>query len=82
MRIGFSIYGGWVNSATIVNVASCLVSWGVKDGSMAWTEEGFTCLMLCIALLIYVAFMIKNEDPVFGLIFIWVCVAIINARPE
>lgn len=83
MRIGISIYGGWVTGASIVNVSSMLVSWKVSDiNSIAWTEAGWCCLMLSIALVVYTTFTIRKLDPIFGAVLIWVGVAIIKARPN
>jgi hypothetical protein len=83
MRIGVSLYGGWVTGASIVNVSAMLVSFDVTDAnSIAWSESGWCCLMLSIALVIYTAFVIRKLDPVYGAVLIWVSVAIIKARPN
>ncbi len=76
LRIGFAIYAGWVNAATILNVSIWLRSIGVKDPGLFISEDTFAVIILWVALIIYVATTMYNRNPIFGLIYIWVLMAI------
>ena len=71
LRVGFSIYGGWVTAATILNISIFLKSVGFDSD-----EEFITQIILSIAFLIYFAFALAERDPLFGGVFIWVLISI------
>ena len=43
---------------------------------MVWTETGWSKLILIVTISLYGAIIIKNKDPVIGLVAIWVYIAI------
>lgn len=69
IRIPFSIYFGWITVATIANVTAFLVSIGWNGFGLS--PQVWTIIVLIIGLLIGLAVMLKNQDPVYGLTLIW-----------
>jgi len=43
---------------------------------MVWNETGWSVLILIVTIGLYGAMIIKNKDPVIGLVAIWVYIAI------
>lgn len=76
IRLGFSIYAGWVNAATILNVSIFLKSVGLKDPDFFTTEETMGAIILYVAWIIYILTTVFNMNPVFGIVYIWVLTAI------
>jgi len=78
--VGYSIYTGWVSVATILNVSLVLARLGWKDGDsrMVWTEEGWTILILWVAVGIYVTYVTRWRNPVFGFVLAWASSAIMK----
>jgi hypothetical protein len=72
LRFGFSIYSGWVTTATILNIAVFLkfVDFGGEY------EPIYAVGILWVALPIYWAFTIIERNPLYGAVFIWVLYAI------
>lgn len=71
LRIGFSIYSGWVTAATILNVTFIFKSAGWESN-----EEELTIIILSVAFLIYSLASFMERNPVYGAVFIWVLAAI------
>lgn len=87
LRLGLSIYSGWLTAATILNVTYMLKCFGVKDPELgSFDEECWTILVLYVALIIYNVASYIEKNPAYGSVFIWVIFAIINnlkeLRPE
>ena len=83
LRLGISIYSGWLTAATILNVTYMLKCFGVKDPELgSFGEEGWTILILYVAFLIYNVVSYVEKNPVYGSVFIWVIFAIINNLKE
>lgn len=74
--MGFSIYSGWVTAATILNVSILLKSLGMKDPDLAYSEESISVVILCVAEVIYLITTAVENNPLFGLVYIWVLLAI------
>lgn len=74
IRICFSIYSGWVTAATILNLSIYLKSVGLNDNIVS--EEIMSILVVWIAFFVYNFIAFKEKNPLFGLIFNWVTVAI------
>ena len=54
LRLGLSIYSGWLTAATILNVTYMLKCFGVKDPELgSFDEETWTILILYVAFIIY-----------------------------
>jgi len=79
LRIGFSIYGGWLTAATILNFSIVLKDLGVSDQNenMFLTEEYWTGLMLWVAFVVYMAATLIERNPLFGAVYLWVLVGLI-----
>lgn len=79
MRGGFSIYSGWVTTATILNIAFMLKAFGVADPDIPYVdEEQITVFVLWVALAIYNLKAYSDRNPLYGSVFIWVILAIRN----
>jgi hypothetical protein len=84
MRIGFSLYAGWVTSATLLNVSYVLASLGVREPK--YNEEKWTVVILWIAFAIYNVASFSERNPLYGAVYIWTILAIRNnvlkTKPE
>ena len=49
MYTGFSIYAGWVTTATILNATYCFKGMGFSEEKMDINESKITCFVLWIA---------------------------------
>ena len=76
LRCGFTIYTGWLTAATILNAAIFLKSVGMVDPSAGLSETTWVCVILYIALIIYIVTSFMERNPLFGAIYIWVLFAI------
>ena len=78
MRIGFSIYCGWVTSATILNVVYLLKGgFGMlSDPEKFVNEEQISIFLLWVAFIIYNAVTFMERNPIYGAIYIWTTYAI------
>lgn len=76
-RGGMSIYGGWLTTATILNVCFLLKSLGVDSGDSNVPNEIFwSKAVLTVAFLIYNSYSAIERNPLYGAVFIWVLTAI------
>jgi len=82
LRLGFTIYTGWVTAATILNVSFFLKSVGMQEGSAGFSESAWTCIILWVALVIYWACTFVERNPLFGCVFFWVVSAIRDKQIE
>ena len=76
MRIGFSIYGGWLIAATYLQAEALLTYYGIGP---LWgiPYETIGVIFTWLALLIYSLISYVDRDPVFGFIFSWALTAIL-----
>lgn len=78
LRVGFSIYSGWVSAAFIINVASYLkMEYGMMEDESYWA-----CVILYVALAIYVLVSFIEKNPVFGCVYVWVLLAIMGKQTD
>jgi len=82
LRIGFTLYTGWVTAATILNVSFFLKSVGMKEGSAGFSESVWTCVILWVAFVIYCTATIVERNPLFGCVYFWVVSAIRDKQIE
>lgn len=70
----FSVYLGWISVATIANISYYLkyIGW---DG-FGLSDVTWTIIMLVVAAILAIAFLRKNEDPVYPLVFVWALIGI------
>lgn len=75
IRGGFSLYSGWLTIATILNLTAMLTFFGFR-GFDWYSEEAMTITMLYIAGFIYNLASYIELNPLYGAVFVWVCLAI------
>merc|ERR1711907_164318 len=77
-HIAFSIYTGWGCAATILGTSIMLR----RTGASAFMdhEDTWAIIIACVAFVIYVVTSIRFVDPVFGLVFTWVCIWNVTVR--
>eukprot|EP00036_Acanthoecidae_sp_10tr_P005096 CAMPEP_0182940222 /NCGR_PEP_ID=MMETSP0105_2-20130417/46943_1 /TAXON_ID=81532 ORGANISM="Acanthoeca-like sp., Strain 10tr" /NCGR_SAMPLE_ID=MMETSP0105_2 /ASSEMBLY_ACC=CAM_ASM_000205 /LENGTH=272 /DNA_ID=CAMNT_0025079691 /DNA_START=64 /DNA_END=879 /DNA_ORIENTATION=+ len=73
----FSLYSGWVTVASILNMAVALKASGWR-GNDDFTESDWSALMGSIAAIIYLVFIFRRRDGLYGLVFCWAAIAIIS----
>ena len=76
VRIGFSIYAGWLTTATILNTVLVLISAGLTDDNLGIDESLFSCLTMIAGELIYMGASYRYKNPAYACVFIWVLIAI------
>ena len=76
LRIGFSLYTGWVTAATILNVSFFLNSVGMKNPNAGFDETTWVVIIFYIALVIYILASFVERNPLYGAVYIWVLFAI------
>ena len=76
LRICFSIYTGWVAAATIIGVCFVLRTAGLSDPNAGFSESVWTAIVLYLGLPIYWIASYHERNPLFGLVYLWVVVAI------
>lgn len=77
IRVGLSIYTGWLTSATILNFTATLKEFGFS-GFEWYSEEAITITVLYVAFAIYTITAYFELNPVYGLVFAWVALGIRN----
>jgi translocator protein len=75
IRGGLSIYCGWLTAATILNITA-LLKFYEFEGFDWYSEEAITITILYVAWLIYTLATYIELKPLYGGVFIWVCLAI------
>ena len=76
MRVGFSMYSGWVTAATVLNGFLMLKSFGAETLGGAVTEEQLAIYVLWAVFAIYGLGTFIGNNPTYGSILIWVVLAI------
>jgi len=75
IRAGFTIYSGWVTTATILNFTATLLHFGFSE--LSWLSEEYISIgIIYIAAVIYNVASYIELNPLFGAVFIWVIVAV------
>jgi len=74
--MGFSVYGGWVTSATILNVSIMLKSFGFNAADSGINEVNFGIAILITAECVYIAAGYMYSNPLYSSVYIWVLFAI------
>jgi len=73
----WSMYTGWVTSATIVSVTTFLVNIGFNNPQFILSDTHWAVLVLLVALSIYSATVITRKDLIFGAVGIWTLIGIL-----
>ena len=88
LRIAFTLYSGWVTSASIINAAVVLKMFGLADPDIPFglDEEKVTLGILYTAFVIYNTASFVELNPLYGGVFIWVGLAVrsllLKEKPE
>lgn len=91
MRVTFSIYAGWVTAATTVGFTIIFKTWGLTDPETknirAWdflsflmfmSEEAWDIVFMCAVLVFYNVVAWRNQNPIYGCLFLWAFGAILT----
>lgn len=73
VRTTFSIYGGWITTATILGFAILLKTWGVGTD-----EEPLGCIFIIFAFVIFTLVSWRQKNPMYCFVFIWASGAILS----
>ena len=77
LRATFSIYAGWLTTATIINSGFVLMDLGMRDVNNIFpNEETWGIIILWVAFLIYQAVIETFRNPLFGAVGSWAITAI------
>lgn len=91
MRIGFSLYCGWLTTATILNFififeASKKQREQMQDDEYQKYSElensTYSIIILYFAMCVYLAIMTYEKNPVFGIVFVWALKAIKSKQEQ
>jgi hypothetical protein len=53
LYVGFSMYSGWVTTATVLNILFCLKGSGISEDKMDIDESIITCYLLWVITIVY-----------------------------
>lgn len=76
MRVGFSMYSGWVTAATVLNAFIMLKSFGAETLGGIITESELAVYVLWAVFALYSVGTFLGKNPMYGSILIWVILAI------
>lgn len=82
LYVGFSMYSGWVTTATVLNILFCLKGSGISEDKMDIDESIITCYLLWVITIVYTLVSYYQENAVYGSVWIWALVAISNRQGE
>ena len=81
LRCGFSIYGGWLTAATILNISIVFKDLGLSDeNGISPSEDIYTVIMLWVALAVYITVSYMERNPLYGAIYLWVLYGIMEEQ--
>lgn len=76
LYVGFSMYAGWVTTATVLNIMFCVKGSGFSEEKMDIDESNIACYILWAITIIYIVVSSIENNIVYALIWIWAVVAI------
>merc|ERR1719163_460101 len=76
LRVGFTIYSGWLTVATILNIAFVLKYSGLSNAAAGIDESWWAVgtLIAVFGVYVFVSYMLKN--PLYSCVGVWVLIAI------
>ena len=82
LRVGFTIYTGWVTAASIIGVCFFLVSVGMTEPNAGFSNTAWCIIILYVALIIYILASFRERNPLYAGVYIWVLLAIRSERVD
>jgi hypothetical protein len=76
LRMGFSVYAGWLTSATILGICITLKSFGFTEADLGINETHWGIAILIVAALTYMTAGYLYRNPLYAGVFIWTLFAI------
>ena len=77
LRVGFSMYAGWLTAATILNTCMSLRTAGFNEAEMSGLDESVHAVIILItAEVIYMLAGFSYRNPIMSSIYIYVLTAI------
>ena len=80
VQVPFSIYLGWITVATIANITPVL--WLNNWGGFGISPEGWTAIVLAVAVVIAAAVAITRADVAYLLVLVWAFAGIAVKHPD
>jgi len=74
--VAFSMYSGWVATATILNLTFCIKGLGFSEKKLDIDESIYACSILWVAFAIFVLASLRERNVVFGAVWLWAVRAI------
>jgi len=72
--VAFSVYTGWVSAATILGTSILLKRTQLHTFTDHTSEEVWTVVIAVVAFFIFAFTSVWFCDPIYGLVFCWVCI--------
>lgn len=98
VRVGFSLYAGWLTVATLLSTSSMLKSWGMADPPtpekpfvpkwnfmdfmMFMSEEEWAIFTVWFAEVLFELVAWTERNPLYGSVLIWACSGILAETLE
>lgn len=76
LYVGFSMYTGWVTTATVLNIMFCVKGSGFSEENMNIDESNIACYILWVVTIIYMVVSFYEANIVYALVWVWAVVAI------
>jgi benzodiazapine receptor len=76
LYVGFSMYAGWITTATVLNIMFCVKGSGFSEDLMDIDESEIACYTLWAITIIYVVVSYLESNVVYALIWVWASIAI------
>ena len=67
--VSFSMYSGWVTTATILNLTFCIEGSGFNESNLGIDESTHACVILWIALIIFMSASLRERNVVYGAVW-------------
>ena len=80
MRVGFSLYSGWLTVATTLNIAFVLKAGGLSQAAAGIDESWWACGTLIAVLCVYVFVSFMQRNPAYACVLEWALFAIMDKQ--
>ena len=76
LYLGFSMYAGWITTATVLNIMFCAKGSGFSEDLMDIDESEIACYTLWAITIVYMVVSYLESNVVYALIWVWASIAI------